>query len=67
MTEQIQTSSSQPATTDSPPLSAGSGASDSPGLPQRAAALADQRPELVAGAAFAGGLLFAIILKRVAR
>jgi hypothetical protein len=36
-------------------------------LSQRAAEIADQRPEVAAGAAFAGGVLFALILKRLAR
>jgi hypothetical protein len=36
-------------------------------LQERAAAIADERPEVAAGAAFAGGVLFALILKRLAR
>ena len=40
----------------------------SPASPQeRLAAFADERPEAAAGAAFAGGLLLALILKRLAR
>ena len=35
--------------------------------PERAAAIADQRPEVAVGAAFGGGLLLALILKRLAR
>jgi hypothetical protein len=34
---------------------------------ERAAALANERPEAAVGAAFAGGLLLALILKRLAR
>jgi hypothetical protein len=34
---------------------------------QRAAQIADERPEAAAGAAFAGGFLLALILKRLAR
>jgi hypothetical protein len=34
---------------------------------ERAAALADERPEVAVGAAFAGGFLLALILKRIAR
>jgi hypothetical protein len=33
----------------------------------RIAALIDERPEVGAGAAFAGGFLFALILKRLGR
>lgn len=42
----------------------------SPGLPAAPGALppiADERPELVVGAAFAGGLALAFFLKRLAR
>jgi hypothetical protein len=42
----------------------------SPGLPAAPGALppvADERPELVVGAAFAGGLVLALFLKRLAR
>jgi hypothetical protein len=41
-------------------------ASDSIPVQARVAALADDRPEVAVGAAFAGGLLVALILKRVA-
>jgi hypothetical protein len=34
---------------------------------QRVAAIAHERPEAAAGAAFAGGFLLALILKRLAR
>ncbi|HTU88185.1 MAG TPA: hypothetical protein VMF57_21575 [Solirubrobacteraceae bacterium] len=34
---------------------------------QRIAEIANERPEAAVGAAFAGGLLFALILKRLAR
>jgi hypothetical protein len=61
VTEQIETSSSEPPATET------STVSDQSTLPQRAAALASERPELAAGAAFAGGLLLAMILKRLAR
>jgi hypothetical protein len=67
VTEQIETSSSEPTPTDSSPASDQSAVSGPPGLPQRAAALADERPELAAGAAFAGGFLLAMIIKRLAR
>ena len=61
MTEHIETSSTQ-STAD-----AASGAADSVPLPARAAALADDRPEVAVGVAFAGGLVLAMILKRLAR
>ena len=61
MTEDIESSSTQP-TADAAP-----GAADSVPLQARAAALADDRPEVAMGAAFAGGLLVAMILKRLAR
>ena len=46
-----------PAASTSAPASSGPGP----------AALAADRPELAVGAAFAGGFLFAIVLKRLAR
>jgi hypothetical protein len=61
VTEDIESSSTQP-TADAAP-----GAADSVPLQARAAALADDRPEVAMGAAFAGGLLVAMILKRLAR
>jgi len=61
VTEDIESSSTQP-TADAAP-----GAADSVPLQARAAAVADDRPEVAMGAAFAGGLLVAMILKRLAR
>lgn len=61
MTEDIETSSTQP-TADAAPRAA-----DSIPLQARAAALADDRPEVAVGVAFAGGLVVAMILKRLAR
>ena len=61
MTEDIETSSAQP-TADAAPR-----ATDSALLQARAAALADDRPEVAVGVAFAGGLVVAMILKRLAR
>jgi hypothetical protein len=61
VTEDTETSIPQP-TTD-----AASGATDSIPLQARVAALADDRPELAVGTAFAGGLVVAMILKRLAR
>ncbi len=67
MTEDIETSSTQP-TADGASRAADGGASRAPdGIPlqARAAALADDRPEVAAGVAFAGGLVVAMILKRL--
>jgi len=61
VTEDIESSSTQP-TADAAP-----GAADSIPLQARAAALADERPEVAVGAAFAGGLVLALILKRLVR
>lgn len=61
MTEDIETSTTQPT------AAAPTGVSDSIPLQARAAALADDRPEVAIGAAFAGGLVVAMILKRLAR
>jgi hypothetical protein len=36
-------------------------------VPERAATIVNERPEVAVGAAFAGGLLLALILKRIAR
>jgi hypothetical protein len=61
VTEDIETSSTQPI------ADAATGAADSVPLQARVAALADERPEVAVGAAFAGGLLVAMILKRLGR
>ena len=61
MTEDIESSSTQPKADAVP------GAADSIPLQARAAALADERPEVAMGAAFAGGLVIALILKRLVR
>jgi hypothetical protein len=72
VTEDSQTSTEQPAAAGSPdaaggpsayPPSAGGVAA----MQERAVALANERPEVAAGAAFAGGLFLALILKRLAR
>jgi hypothetical protein len=60
VTDDIETSSTQ-----QPPADAAPGAADSISLQTRAAALADERPEVAVGAAFAGGLVVALILKRL--
>lgn len=60
MTDQIPTATSAPAESSNAGMTASSGGFD-------LAALAADRPELVVGAAFAGGFLLAMILKRLAR
>jgi len=77
VTEDIETPSREPAgvgASSSLPPSAGDGASPStqppasgPSLQERAAALLQERPEVGVGAAFGGGLVLALILKRIAR
>ncbi|HUB04684.1 MAG TPA: hypothetical protein VMA76_06430 [Solirubrobacteraceae bacterium] len=61
MTEDIESSSTQPLADAAP------SAADSIPLQARIAALTDERPEVAVGAAFAGGLLAAMILKRLGR
>jgi hypothetical protein len=43
------------------------GPQPAPSLSDKVTALIDQRPEIGAGGAFAGGIVFALILKRIAR
>lgn len=70
MTDQPENQSSQSAPPDPEALPATPGSPSSDGkrqqLADRASSLADERPELVIGAALAGGFLFAQILKRLA-
>ena len=61
MTEDVQTSTGLPAADDSP------GTAGGPSAQERVLALANERPETAVGAAFAGGLLLAMILKRLGR
>lgn len=58
-----ETSTSQVAETPPSEADIASGAANPYGLPE----IAVQRPEVAAGAAFAGGLVLAQILKRLAR
>jgi hypothetical protein len=60
VTDQTQTTTSAPAEGLSAGVSTSSSGFD-------LAQLANDRPELVVGAAFAGGFLLAMILKRLAR
>jgi hypothetical protein len=48
-----------------PPLQA-TDAQQQPGLQERATAIVDEKPEVAAGAAFAAGFVFAMILRRLA-
>ncbi|HEY4829993.1 MAG TPA: hypothetical protein VIH85_24735 [Solirubrobacteraceae bacterium] len=57
--------STDPAVTDG--VDGSTGAVDAASPQERLAALAAERPEAAVGAAFAGGLLLALILKRLAR
>ena len=61
MTEDIETSSTEPLADAAP------SAADGNSLQARIASLTDERPEVAVGAAFAGGLLAAMILKRLGR
>ncbi len=72
MTEDTQTPTSQPTADDSPSTAGHPPVEDSipaggASVQERALALANERPEVAVGAAFAGGLVFAMILKRLAR
>lgn len=60
MTEDTPTSTGQTTTGESP------GTTADPSVQERAVKLASDRPEVAAGAAFGGGLLLALILKRLA-
>jgi len=78
VTEDLETSSLEPAAVGAaslPQPSAGDGASAPATAPstgvsalqERAAAVIHERPEVGVGAAFGGGLILALILKRIAR
>jgi len=59
--DQTETTTGQSTVQDSVGAAAGASVQD------RAVALANDRPEIAVGAAFGGGLLLALILKRLAR
>jgi hypothetical protein len=61
VTDQTETSTWQP------PADGLRDAAEGESLQQRAVTLANERPEVAAGAAFAGGLVLAMILKRLGR
>ena len=67
MTEDIETSTEQPKVDDIPSAAEESSVAGGQSAQDRAAAIANERPEVAVGAAFAGGLLLALILKRIAR
>lgn len=78
MTEHNETSTRQDTVEDIPSAAAQQSADGGTPAPQsasgadstiqaRAAAIANERPEVAAGAAFAGGFLLALILRRIAR
>jgi hypothetical protein len=62
VTEQPQS----PESTQDAPVTSPDG-SVPPSAPDAGAAMAGDRPEVAVGAAFAGGFLFAMILRRLAR
>jgi len=59
VTDEPQSQSPAPSDEDRPEYS--------PSTSDKVAALVDQRPEIAAGGALAGGILFALILKRLGR
>ena len=68
----IPTSTGQPVAAGSPatdgsPSAQAAPAAGGPSVTERASSIADERPEFAVGAAFGGGLLLALILKRLAR
>ena len=70
--ESTQSSAGQPSAEDSPAAAAAASAQAAASaagasVPERAAAIANERPEVAVGAAFGGGLLLALILKRLAQ
>lgn len=67
MTEQAEPTTSSAAADSSASADGSAPAAGGSSLPERAARIADERPEVAAGAAFAGGLLLAMILKRLGR
>jgi hypothetical protein len=69
VTEDLETPIQQPTAEDSPGAAglkppAGTGGAS---VQERVVSIADERPEVAVGAAFAGGLVLALILKRIAR
>jgi hypothetical protein len=67
VTEDTETSTPQPVEDDIPSAAGPTPPAGGASVQERAAALADERPEVAVGAAFAGGFLLALILKRIAR
>jgi len=59
--DQTETTTGYPTVQDS------LGPTGNPSVQERAAILANDRPEIAAAAAFGGGLVLALILKRIAR
>ena len=64
MTDDAETSTGRPATDDTPGRQPAAGGSF---IQERAVAIANERPEVAVGVAFAGGFLVAMILRRIAR
>jgi hypothetical protein len=66
----IPTSTGQPVAAGSPgtdgsPSAQAAPAAGGPSVTERASSIANERPEVAVGAAFGGGLLLALILKRL--
>ena len=67
MTDDVETSTGQPVADDTPSVAGQTPAATASVIQERAAAIADERPEVAVGTAFAGGFLLALILRRLAR
>ena len=67
MTDDVETSTGQPVADDTPSAYAHQPASGRSVIQERAAAIANERPEVAVGAAFAGGFLLAMVMRRIAR
>ena len=67
MTDDVETSTGQPVADHTPSGFAQQAASGRSVIQERAAAIANERPEVAVGAAFAGGFLLAMVMRRIAR
>jgi hypothetical protein len=67
VTDDVETSTRQPVADQTPSGFAHQAASGRSVTQERAAAIANERPEVAVGAAFAGGFLLAMIMRRIAR
>jgi hypothetical protein len=67
VTDDAETSTGQPVADDTTGANAHQPASGRSVIQERAVAIANERPEVAVGAAFAGGFLLAMIMRRIAR